>query len=120
MYVSVLCPGFIDTPILKGGGEFGKDLSGIPKEEMDNLLTKDHPMKPKHFATKALKLVAKNRPIIIVPRESYKLLWLVNRMSPSLGIWLGRRANDEIVVKTRTNKIARKPSKVSPEKKGNE
>ena len=89
--VSVFCPGVIDTPILKGGGKYGKDKANIPDEELDKFFAKYHPMDPKLFATEALGLVAKNKEIIIVPGRPWKMMWFATRLSPSLGLWLGSK-----------------------------
>jgi NAD(P)-dependent dehydrogenase (short-subunit alcohol dehydrogenase family) len=95
--VSVLCPGVIDTPILKGGGKYGKDKANIPDEELEKFWAKYHPMDPKLFATKALGLVAKNKAIIIVPGWPWKMKWFASRLSPSLGLYMARKQNDKMV-----------------------
>jgi len=88
--VSVLCPGVIRTPILEGGGKYGKMLIDIPPEQMRQLWEKLKPMSPNLFAKKVLKSVAKNKGIIIVP-SWWKVYWWINRLSPSLGIFLSRK-----------------------------
>jgi NAD(P)-dependent dehydrogenase (short-subunit alcohol dehydrogenase family) len=88
--VSVLCPGVIRTPILEGGGKYGKMLIDIPPEQMRRMLEKLKPMSPNVFAEKVLNSVAKNKGIIIVP-SWWKLFWWVNRLSPSLGILLAQK-----------------------------
>lgn len=98
MNVSVVCPGVINTPLLKYG-KFGKDVSDIPPEELDKIWAKYHPMDPNDFAAKALKLVAKNTPIIVVPGRPWKMLWFVNRISPSLGLYLTRKKNEKVCKK---------------------
>jgi NAD(P)-dependent dehydrogenase (short-subunit alcohol dehydrogenase family) len=87
--VSVLCPGVIRTPILEGG-KYGKMLIDIPPEKMRPLWEKLKPMSPNLFAKKVLKSVAKNRAIIIVPLW-WKRYWWINRLSPSLGIFLSQK-----------------------------
>jgi NAD(P)-dependent dehydrogenase (short-subunit alcohol dehydrogenase family) len=87
--VSVLCPGVVRTPILEGGGKYGKMLIDIPPEQVCQLLEKLKPMPPNLFAKKVLRLVAKNKAIIIVP-SWWKVYWWVNRLSPSLGIFLSQ------------------------------
>jgi NAD(P)-dependent dehydrogenase (short-subunit alcohol dehydrogenase family) len=89
--VSVLCPGVIRTPILEGGGRYGKMLIDIPPEKLSHMWEKLSPMSPAEFAKKALNSVAKNKAIIIVP-SWWKLLWWLDRLSPSLGIVLAQRA----------------------------
>jgi NAD(P)-dependent dehydrogenase (short-subunit alcohol dehydrogenase family) len=89
--VSVICPGVIRTPILEGGGEYGKMLIDIPPEKMRRMWERLRPMPPTIFAKKALKAVAKNKAIIIFP-SWWKLFWWINRLSPSLGIFLARKS----------------------------
>jgi NAD(P)-dependent dehydrogenase (short-subunit alcohol dehydrogenase family) len=88
--VSVICPGVIRTPILEGGGKYGKMLIDIPPEQMRRRWEKLKPMSPHAFAGKVLNSVAKNKAIIIVP-SWWKVFWWMNRLSPSLGISLAQR-----------------------------
>jgi NAD(P)-dependent dehydrogenase (short-subunit alcohol dehydrogenase family) len=88
--VSVLCPGVIRTPILEGGGKYGKFLIDIPPEELRRMFEKLRPMSPNLFAAKVLKSVAKNKAIIIVP-SWWKLFWWIDRLSPSFGIFLAQK-----------------------------
>jgi NAD(P)-dependent dehydrogenase (short-subunit alcohol dehydrogenase family) len=88
--VSVLCPGVIRTPILEGGGKYGKMLVDIPPEELRRMWERLRPMSPNLFAKKVLKSVAKNKAIIVVP-SWWKLFWWINRLSPSLGILLAQK-----------------------------
>jgi len=89
--VSVICPGVIQTPILEGGGRYGKMLIEIPAEEMRRLFEKLRPMPPHLFAKKVLDAVAKNRAIIIFPRW-WRVFWWINRLSPALGIFLAQKS----------------------------
>ncbi len=89
--VSVICPGVIQTPILEGGGRYGKMLIEIPAEEMRRLFAKLRPMPPHIFAKKVLDAVAKNKPIIIFPRW-WRVFWWINRLSPALGISLAQKS----------------------------
>lgn len=84
VYVSVLCPGVIRTPILEGG-RYGRMSVEIPPEKMRQLWEKLKPMPPDVFAYKTINSVAKNKAIIIVPAW-WKLFWWINRLFPSLGI----------------------------------
>jgi NAD(P)-dependent dehydrogenase (short-subunit alcohol dehydrogenase family) len=88
--VSVICPGAVRTPILIGGGRYGKMLIDIPPEKMEDLWEKLKPMSPNLFAKKVLKSVAKNKAIIIVPTW-WRVFWWINRLSPSLGMRLSKR-----------------------------
>ena len=80
--VSALCPGYIRTPMLDGGGEYGRFSTRHPQEEIEKYLKRYpyHPMDANAFAKKALKMVAKNRPIIILPMRLYRLMWFVKRL----------------------------------------
>jgi short-subunit dehydrogenase len=92
--VSVLCPGFVRTAILEGGGKYGKmliDLSPEQHRQMLEMIEKFKPISPNIFAKKALNSVAKNKAIIIVPAW-WKLFWWMNRLFPSVGIHLVGRS----------------------------
>jgi len=89
--VSALCPGVIRTPILYGGGLYGKMLIDIPQEKLHQLWERLRPMSPSVFAEKVIDSVAKNKPIIVVP-SWWKLFWWTNRLSPSLGIALAQKS----------------------------
>ena len=88
--VSVLCPGVVRTPILEGGGKYGKMLIDIPPEQRHRLWERLKPMPPSLFAKKVLDLVAENKAIIIVP-SWWKMFWWINHLSPSLGIFLAQK-----------------------------
>jgi NAD(P)-dependent dehydrogenase (short-subunit alcohol dehydrogenase family) len=88
--VSVICPGIIRTPILEGGGKYGKMLIDIPPEKTRQMVERLQPMSPEVFAERALRLVAKNKAIIVVPRW-WKMFWWIHRALPSLGISLSQR-----------------------------
>jgi short-subunit dehydrogenase len=55
-------------------------------------------MSPERFAEQALRAVAKNRAIIVIP-SWWRIVWWLNRLSPSLGFYLGRKSL-EIVKRT--------------------
>ena len=84
--VSTLCPGVINTPILDNAKKYGKMHADITPE----LLKKFKPMNAEKFAKKALNAIAKNRAIIIIPSR-WKLLWWINRLSPTTGDYLTGR-----------------------------
>lgn len=87
--VSALCPGVIRTPILEGG-KYGKQLQPIPPEKQRAAWERLRPMLPERLAAKALKQIARNKPIIVVPAW-WKLIWWVHRLSPTMGLWLARK-----------------------------
>ena len=95
--VSVLCPGFVRTPMLEGG-KYGKtlmDLSPEQERELRDTFEKLKPMSPDTFAGKALDAIAKNKAIIVVP-SWWKLLWWIDRLSPPLTMLLLRKQVMEI------------------------
>ena len=87
--VSVICPGVIRTPILDGG-RYGRMLVEFPLEKLRDMWERLKPMPSNIFAQKVLKAVAKNKAIIIFP-SWWKSIWWINRLSPSLGIFLGQK-----------------------------
>ena len=88
--VSVLCPGFINTPILTGG-KYGKMIDQLPKEQEARLLERMRAMEPAEFARKTIDAVAKNRFVIIQP-SWWRAVWMIQRAAPDLAIYLSRRA----------------------------
>ena len=83
--VSVLCPGFVRTPMLEGG-KYGKTLMDLSPEQERGLrdtFEKLKPMSPDTFAGKALDAIAKNKAIIVIP-SWWKLIWWIDRLSPKL------------------------------------
>ena len=88
--VSVLCPGVVDTPLIQGGGKFGKSLVDIPQERLHEVWKKLNPMPVRKFATLALNDVLKKKAIIIHPAK-WKAFWLLDRLSPSLSMGIARR-----------------------------
>jgi NAD(P)-dependent dehydrogenase (short-subunit alcohol dehydrogenase family) len=88
--VSVLCPGVVRTPILENGGTYGKLLQPVPADRERLFWERLRPMDPGKFAEQVLNAVARNRAIIIVPRW-WRFFWWLNRVSPALGQYLGRR-----------------------------
>jgi short-subunit dehydrogenase len=91
--VSVLCPGVIRTPILDGG-KYGKMLHPLPPDLMRRYWERQRPMPPDVFAREALRAVAANQAIIVIPSR-WKVFWWLNRLSPSLGLYIGRLAFDQ-------------------------
>jgi len=89
--VSVLCPGAVRTPALTCESRYGKVLPQIPPEVLQKLVERQRPMRPERFAELALRAVAKNRAIIVIP-SLWKIVWWLNRLSPGLGFYLGRKS----------------------------
>ena len=88
--VSVLCPGFIRTPILYGG-KYGKNLQAVPPEVQEEFIRKYRPMDPARFAEKVLDALARNKALIIVPGW-WRLFWWLSRLSPALESALAQRS----------------------------
>jgi short-subunit dehydrogenase len=88
--VSVLCPGVIRTPLLRGG-RYGRMLRAVPEAKLVAEFERLRPMDPARFARKALGLVARNRAIIVLPWW-WRLLWWLDRASPSASIFVTRKA----------------------------
>lgn len=89
--VSVLCPGAIRTPILVGGGKYGKSYADMTPEQERRMWDKVRPMSPDVFAEKALAAVARNKAVIVIP-SWWKLFWCVDRLFPSVAMLLARKS----------------------------
>jgi NAD(P)-dependent dehydrogenase (short-subunit alcohol dehydrogenase family) len=91
--VSVLCPGVIRTPMLRGG-KHGIFLGPVPEEKQRELgpefFERLRPMSPSVFARKVLDQVARNKGIIIVP-SWWRVWWWLERSSPALALFLARK-----------------------------
>jgi NAD(P)-dependent dehydrogenase (short-subunit alcohol dehydrogenase family) len=97
--VSVLCPGVIRTPLLRGG-RFGiYRLPLLDGREPDRetlaevsaaLFARLWPMDPARFARAVLRQLARNRAIVIVPAW-WRALWWLERASPALSLLFARR-----------------------------
>jgi len=88
--VSVLCPGPVRTQALIDGGKYGKMLQQIPPEALKAIVERQRPIRPEQFAEQALRAVARNRAIIVIP-SWWKVVWWLYRLSPSVGFYLGRK-----------------------------
>lgn len=88
--VSVVCPGFLRTPILEGGA-FGRMVQPIPSLMADRLWKRLRPAEASACAAHTLRCVRRNRAIIVYPFR-WRLLWWLNRFSPSLGRFACRKA----------------------------
>ncbi len=96
--VSVLCPSFVRTAILKEGGKFGRSVMKLSPDQERRLLEsyeKFKPLPPNVFAVKALNLIAKNKAIIVLP-SYWKIIWLFNRLFPSRCISMTQKPFQEM------------------------
>ena len=87
--VSVLCPGAIRTPILRGG-RYGRAKSGVDPESFAARIERLGAMEPSLLARRVLRAVERNRAIIIEPRSA-RVIWYLDRLSPWLSekLWQG-------------------------------
>jgi len=85
---SVLCPGLVRTAIL-GGGKYGRFLRDVPKDDVVKLFESTKPLPVEKFVQLALKQIARNKAIIVIP-GLYRVFWRMYRISPSFGIALSR------------------------------
>ncbi len=89
--VSAICPGVIRTPILDGG-KYGKVLSDIPLDFIQRFIERLKPLDADRFAEQALRRVARDQAIIIVPGR-WRLAWWLHRLSPALGRYLNGKVH---------------------------
>ena len=62
-------------------------LEPIPRDAQQESWERLRPMQPERFAEQALRAVAKNHAIIVIP-SWYRIVWWLYRLSPSLGFYL--------------------------------
>jgi|SRR5581483_3862399 len=90
---SVLCPGVIRTPLLRGG-KHGMFVGPVPAERQRQIaadfFSQLRPMPPPVFAAKVLDQVARNREIIIVPAW-WRIFWWIERATPALASFIARK-----------------------------
>lgn len=94
--VSAFCPGVIRTPILSGGrhGVFvGPTPEASYRQRASDMFMRMLPMEPDAFARKALNQVARNDAIIIQP-AFLRVVWWLQRFSPSLWLFFANRLYD--------------------------
>lgn len=72
--VSALCPGVVRTPMFTDGAV--RAFRPIPAETLSTWRARITPMEPADFAKAALKGVAKNRELVVVPRGLGVMAWL--------------------------------------------
>jgi NAD(P)-dependent dehydrogenase (short-subunit alcohol dehydrogenase family) len=98
--VSVLCPGAIRTPAL-AWGRYHETIEEMNREAERRMIERLRPMDPADFAKHALRAVAANKAIIVIPAR-WKIVWWLNRLSPWLGMFLARKTFEQRVRKLRT------------------
>ena len=96
--LSALCPGTIQTPLIEQGGKNGRWVGVHSEEKVRELFKGAQAMNSDKFAEQALKQIARNKPVIIIP-SGYKLLWWIYRLSPSFGISIARMISQTVFKK---------------------
>jgi NAD(P)-dependent dehydrogenase (short-subunit alcohol dehydrogenase family) len=89
--VSVLCPGAVETPILDARPDADLPRTASTPVSAREYLTAlgQRPMPAEAFAQQAVRQIARNRSVIIVPRSA-KAFWYLQRLSPATVQRLGR------------------------------
>ena len=93
VWVSVLCPGVIRTPILTGGayGRFTRERNLSDDDFVRQFWEPLRPMSAEDFATRALRCVYRRDAVVIVPGW-WRILWYLERLSPRLSLTLAKWA----------------------------
>jgi len=84
--VSVVCPGFIETPIF-----YNSKVVKVDREKLLELIPKGIIITPEKCARIILRGVKSNKATIVVTLLA-KFFWLLQRISPGLVLWIGRQA----------------------------
>lgn len=89
--VTVVCPGAIETPILDKGppSDLPPNPGGTLTSRQFLEMMRMRPMPADRFAEQALRGIARNKAIVIVPRSG-KGLWYLQRLSPAAMRGVGR------------------------------
>ncbi|UCD85967.1 MAG: SDR family NAD(P)-dependent oxidoreductase [Deltaproteobacteria bacterium] len=82
--VSVVCPGYIETPIF-----YESKVVNVDREKVLELITRRQGLSPEECASEILRGVERNKATIIVTKFA-KFLYLLQRTSPGLVLWLGK------------------------------
>jgi NAD(P)-dependent dehydrogenase (short-subunit alcohol dehydrogenase family) len=85
--VSVVCPGFIQTPI------YHSKTVGMDRDKFLELAPKGMP--PEKCAREILRGVERNKAVIVITALG-KIFWPLYRLSPSLVLWLWQRNAEKI------------------------
>ena len=83
--VSVVCPGYIKTPIFHTS-----KMIKIDRQKMLEYLPERFGITPEKCALVILRGVERNKPIIVVTALA-KILWLLHRINPGWILWMMRR-----------------------------
>jgi NAD(P)-dependent dehydrogenase (short-subunit alcohol dehydrogenase family) len=91
--VVALCPGIINTPIVRDGimrGEMGADQAKIVA------FYEKHGASPESVAADVLDAVARPRPVVVSPRAQVLPPYLLHRLSPRLAQPLARNMTKSV------------------------
>jgi NAD(P)-dependent dehydrogenase (short-subunit alcohol dehydrogenase family) len=95
---SVFCPGPIQTAILEDGADSKRWAGNYTQEQLKKFYKSVKGMDSDLFAEKALKQIARNKLVIILP-GGYKGLWWAYRLSSSLGISIATIIHQAVIKK---------------------
>jgi len=95
--VSVVCPGVVRTPLLKGKGD-SVLLYDVPEDKVEQSWKRTFPADPDRFARSVLDQVGRNKAVIIVPAW-WKILWWMERSSPTLMSMLMKKQFYDVAIK---------------------
>jgi NAD(P)-dependent dehydrogenase (short-subunit alcohol dehydrogenase family) len=112
--VSVLCPGVIRTPLLLDAGRYGRTTIQVPAALQLATWERLRPMDPDRFAAQALDRIARNQSIIILPHWWRLVFWL-NRLSPTLFDRIGARSYAQVRRELETAEAAHPQRAAEPE-----
>jgi NAD(P)-dependent dehydrogenase (short-subunit alcohol dehydrogenase family) len=95
--ISVICPGAIRSPMIDGGGKYGKNYD-VPEDVMEEYWKQYRPSAPETLARHALDEVAKNKAIILTPKY-WNMFWWMYRLSPDFVFRVGKKRFAEMRAK---------------------
>jgi NAD(P)-dependent dehydrogenase (short-subunit alcohol dehydrogenase family) len=102
IYATVLCPGTIQTAVIEHGARRERWAGDYSEKKLKKFFSEVKGMDPDLFAEKAVRQIAKRKPIIAIPL-GYKSLWWLNRLSPFLAISLSHRIYEIIIERIADN-----------------
>lgn len=87
--VTLLCPGAVETPMLKSGNFDTINGNQLTLETMDKMWRGVRPICPDEFAEIALKKLPRRPAVLIIPWW-WRIFWWIHRLSPSLSFFISR------------------------------
>ena len=90
--ICALCPGFVQTDILEGGGSQGFSFTNSSEGRVKENASKTSPMRVDEFSRCALMALIKRPPIAVVPSK-WSIAWMLQRFLPiEWTLWLMGRS----------------------------